>query len=206
MKATILTAVEAREAKITLITNAKGQQAVHDTVVTLRANSRSGSANTKTKGQVTLSGAKAWRQKGTGRARTGCKASPIWRGGGVVFGPRPRSYSKRNPKQVKRLALRKVLSARLLDEDVLVMDSFQVKEPKTKAFLTLLSNSMMSNHLKKVLIINDAFDEITLKAARNVQTALLIPAKDVNVAHMLEYDKIILTRPALRIMAERMSK
>src|ERR1700761_5362866 len=104
MSATILTAEEAKESKIELITNAKGTQAVHDTVVALRANRRSGTANTKTKGQVALSGAKPWRQKGTGRARAGYKSSPVWTGGGVVFGPKPRDYSKKTSKTVRRLA------------------------------------------------------------------------------------------------------
>ena len=209
MNAAILTALEAKEAKIALITNAKGTQAVHDTVVALRANFRSGSANTKTKGRVLLSGAKSWRQKGTGRARTGCKASPIWRGGGVAFGPKPRSYAKRTPKQTKHLALRKAFSVRLLDKDILIVDSFRVAELKTKAFLTLLSDLLsdkgMSTRLT-ILIIDTVFDNTTLKAAHNVQKTLLIPAKDINTAHLLEYDKILLTRTALSVISERLAK
>src|SRR6478735_8627144 len=110
MSATIFTAEEAKKAQIELITDpAKGCQAVHDAVVALRANRRRGTASTKTKAEVNLSGAKPWRQKGTGRARAGDKASPIWVGGGVVFGPRPRSYAKHTPKKVKVLAFRKAL-------------------------------------------------------------------------------------------------
>src|SRR5437879_5173453 len=135
MSAKVLTKAAAKEAKIDVIEDGRGAQAVHDTVVAMRAARRSGSANTKTKATVNLSGAKPWRQKGTGRARAGYKASPIWRGGGVVFGPHPRDYSKKVPKSVKRLAFRKALSERIAGGDVLVVDSFAVNEPKTKQFI-----------------------------------------------------------------------
>jgi large subunit ribosomal protein L4 len=112
MSATILTLEAAKAANLAVIENGKGTQAVHDVVVALRANRRSGTASTKTKATVNLSGAKPWRQKGTGRARAGYKSSPVWVGGGVVFGPHPRDYSKKVTKSVKRLALRKALSSR----------------------------------------------------------------------------------------------
>ncbi len=204
MSATILTAEEAKESKIELITNGKGTQAVHDTVVALRANRRSGTANTKTKGEVALSGAKPWRQKGTGRARAGYKSSPVWTGGGVAFGPKPRDYSKKVPKQTKRLALRKALSSRILAGDVLVTDSFSVAEPKTKKFLTILDG--IAPRDSKVLILSDAFDEITFKSARNVKEALLLLAHDVNTEHLLAFDKILVTRRALAIISERLLK
>jgi large subunit ribosomal protein L4 len=205
MGAAILTVQEAEEAKVALITNAKGIQAVHDTVVALHANSRSGSANTKSKGDVSLSGTKSWRQKGTGRARTGYRSSPIWRGGGVVFGPKPRSFSKKVPKRIKRLALRKAFSVRLFEKDILIVDSFQVAEPKTKQFLALLDNSV-SQTCTKVLVIDVMFDTTTMRAARNVQGAFLVPAKDVHAAHLLSFDKILLTRTALSTIAARFSK
>ncbi len=204
MSAAILTVQEAEKSKIELITNAKGTQAVHDVVVALRANRRSGSANTKTKAQVALSGAKPWRQKGTGRARAGYKSSPIWTGGGVAFGPKPRSYAKKVPKQTKRLALRKALSARILAGDVFVSDTFRVAEPKTKQFLIIL-DGIAPRH-SKVLVVDSSFDETTFKAARNVQETLLILANDVNTEHLLAYDKILITRGALTVIAERLSK
>ncbi|QQY07445.1 MAG: 50S ribosomal protein L4 [Candidatus Xiphinematobacter sp.] len=206
MGAAILTTQEAEEAKVTLVTaSAKGMQAVYETVVALRANSRSGSANTKSKGDVSLSGTKSWRQKGTGRARTGYRSSPIWRGGGVVFGPKPRSFLKKIPKRTKRLALRKAFSVRLLEGDVLIVDSFQVAEPKTKQFLALLRESVSQTHAK-VLIIDAMFNTITVRAARNVQKALLILAREVHTAHLLSFDKILLTRAALNVIATRLSK
>src|SRR3989442_404552 len=132
MAAPILTPDAAKQANFELIENGKYTQAVHDVVVAMRAARRSGTASVKTKATVDLSGAKPWRQKGTGRARAGYKASPIWTGGGVVFGPHPRDYSKKVSKTTKRLAFRKALSSRILAGDVLTVDGFQVSEPKTK--------------------------------------------------------------------------
>src|SRR5271154_2317145 len=138
MSAKVLTIEEAKKANLTLIENGKGTQAVHDVVIALRAARRSGTASTKTKATVNLSGKKPWRQKGTGRARAGYASSPVWVGGGVVFGPHPRDYSKKIPKQVRTLALRKALSARIAAGDVLLVDAFAVSEPKTKQFISLL--------------------------------------------------------------------
>src|SRR6201995_3890327 len=104
----------------------------------MRANRRSGSANSKTKAEVVYSGKKPWRQKGTGRARAGYASSPVWSGGGVVFGPKPRDYSKKVPKTVKRLALLKALSSRILAGDVLIADEIKVGTPKTKDFVAYL--------------------------------------------------------------------
>src|SRR5688500_17380262 len=163
MSATVLTVDAAKAAKIDVITDdVKGSQAVHDAVVALRANRRSGTANCKTKAEVNLSGAKPWRQKGTGRARAGYKSSPAWTGGGVVFGPKPRDYSKTVNKQVKRLALRKAFSARVLEGDVLVVDSFAVSDGKTKSFVTLLGQAAGDSN--KVLVIGTQFDELTFRA------------------------------------------
>src|SRR6266576_3525402 len=138
MSATILTPEAAKAANIEIITNGKYTQAVHETVVAYRANRRSGTASVKTKATVSGSGAKPWRQKGTGRARAGYKSSPVWSGGGVVFGPHPRDYSKKISKQTRRIALRKALSARILNGDVLVVPAFAVAKPKTKEFVKLL--------------------------------------------------------------------
>src|SRR6187200_661996 len=135
MSAKVLTAAAAKEAKIELIENGRGTQALHETVVAMRAARRSGSANTKSKADVNLSGAKPWRQKGTGRARAGYKSSPVWVGGGVAFGPKPRDYSKKVPKTVRRLALRKALSERIKAGDILMVDNFGVKEAKTRQFV-----------------------------------------------------------------------
>src|SRR6478752_4752182 len=117
----------------------KGSQAVHDVVVAYRAAQRSGTACTKTMGEVNGSGKKPWRQKGTGRARAGSFASPLWRGGGVVFGPKPRDFSKKVSKSTKQLALRKALSERLRAGDVVVVDDLKLTSGKTKDFVKVLT-------------------------------------------------------------------
>ncbi len=204
MSATVFTAEEARKAQIELITDPKkGRQAVHDAVVALRANRRRGTASTKTKADVNLSGAKPWRQKGTGRARAGDKASPIWVGGGVAFGPHPRDYSKKVPKKVRSLAFRKALSERVLAGDVLLVEDFAVKEAKTKNFLALVAEA--ASNVRKTLIVGAAFDEKTYLAARNVKNTLLARAADVNTEQLLAFDKVIVTKEALSTLSERLA-
>src|SRR5678815_1578713 len=188
MSAKVLTAAAAKEAKIELIENGRGTQALHETVVAMRAARRSGSANTKSKADVNLSGAKPWRQKGTGRARAGYKSSVIWRGGGVVFGPKPRDYSKKVSKTTKRLAFQKALSERIKAGDVLTVDAFNVKEAKTKAFVKLVKGH---TDAKKVLLTSDAFDENFYRSARNMKPVLLVTAADVNTEQLLAFEKII---------------
>jgi large subunit ribosomal protein L4 len=200
MAAKVLTAEAAREAKIALIENNRGTQALHEAVVAMRAARRSGSAHTKTKAEVNLSGAKPWRQKGTGRARAGYKSSVIWRGGGVVFGPKPRDYSKKISKSVRRLAFQKALSERIHAGDVLTVGSLSVKEPKTRAFVGLLKDH---TDARKVLLISDAFDESLYRSARNVRPVLLATASDVNTEQLLAFDKIIVTDKALEQLAAR---
>ncbi|MCS7008865.1 MAG: 50S ribosomal protein L4, partial [Chthoniobacterales bacterium] len=191
----------AKNANIPIIQNGKGTQAVHDVVVAYRANRRSGTACTKTKGEVALSGAKPWRQKGTGRARAGYKSSPIWRGGGVVFGPKPRDYSKNIPKKVKKLAFRKALSERILAGDVLLVDQVSVPQPKTKLFVAFLRENSLISH--KALIIANSFDSNTFLAARNYPYATLARAADVNTEQLLAFDKILVTKDALETLSKR---
>ncbi|KAB2639630.1 MAG: 50S ribosomal protein L4 [Verrucomicrobia bacterium] len=204
MSATILTAEAAKKANIDIITDGKGTQAVHDVVVAMRANRRSGTASVKTKATVNLSGKKPWKQKGTGRARAGYASSPVWVGGGVVHGPHPRSYAKRTPKAVKRLAFRKALSARILSGDVLVVESFGVTEGKTKAFLTLVNG--IAGDVRKTLIVAVSFDKLTNQAANNVHhTRRLMTAAEVNTENFLAFDKIIITKDALEALGQRIT-
>ena len=200
MSATILTVDAAKDAKIDIIANGKGTQAVHDVVVAMRANRRSGTASTKTKATVSGSGKKPYRQKGTGRARAGYMSSPVRVGGGVVFGPHPRSYAKKTTKSVKRLAFRKALSSRIIGGDVSILDTFAVTELKTKAFLKLVGES--TDAVKKILIVG-TFDETTYKAGRNVKAVQLASAEQVNTENLLHYNKILITREALAEIAER---
>ncbi len=200
MSAKIFTADAAKAANLELIENGRGTQAVHEAVVAMRAARRSGTASVKTKATVNLSGSKPWRQKGTGRARAGYASSPVWVGGGVVFGPHPRDYTKKISKTTKRLAFRKALSSRILAGDVLTVDGFQVKEAKTRQFISLLKSATTE---EKVLIVADKFDENTYKAARNVQWAYLVTAADVNTEQLLNCKKLIVTSGALPKLVER---
>jgi len=202
MSATILTADAAKKASIDIITDGKGTQAVHDVVVAMRANRRSGTASVKTKATVNLSGKKPWKQKGTGRARAGYASSPVWSGGGVVHGPHPRSYAKKTPKAVKRLAFRKALSARILSGDVLVVDSFEVKEGKTKAFVNLIKG--IAGDVRRTLVVSVSFSDVTFLAARNVANDLLMTASEVNTENLLAFDKIIITKDALASLGNRL--
>lgn len=202
MSAKVLTAAAAKEARLDLIEGGRGTQAVHDVIVAMRAARRSGSANTKTKAEVNFSGAKPWRQKGTGRARAGYKSSPIWRSGGVVFGPKPRDYTKKVSKAVRRLAFLKALTERINAGDVLTIDKFAVTELKTKTFVALVKKQIDA---RKVLLISDAFDDKTYKSARNVKPVLLATAAEVNTEQLLAFDKILVTQKALEHLAERTS-
>ena len=203
MSAQVLTVEAAKTANIDVITNGKYTQTVHDVVTAIRAAGRSGTACVKTKATVSGSGSKPWRQKGTGRARAGYRSSPVWSGGGVVFGPHQRDYTKKVNKNVKRLALRKALSVRITAGDVFVTDTFAVSEAKTKQFVELVKTYTPES---KVLIIANVFDETTYMAARNVGPSQLVRAIDVNTQQLLAYKKIILTNEALSTLAERISK
>src|SRR5438552_17587238 len=127
------------EVSFPLVENGKGTQAVHDVVVAYQAAQRMGTACTKTMGEVAGTGKKPWRQKGTGRARAGSFASPLWRGGGVVFGPKPRDFSKKVSQKTRQIALRKALTERLNAGDVLVLEDLKMESPKTKGFIDVIS-------------------------------------------------------------------
>ena len=200
MSAKVLSKAAAKEANIEIIEDGRGSQALHEVIVAMRAARRSGTANTKTKAEVDLSGAKPWRQKGTGRARAGYKSSPIWRGGGVVFGPKPRDYSKRTSKSQRRLAFQKALSERIKDGDVLTVDEIAIPEIKTKKFVDFVKKQ---TDARKVLLISDAFDEKTCISARNVKPVKLAKASDVNAEELLAFEKIVVTSKGLEQLAAR---
>ena len=203
MASQVFTLEAAKAAKITVIENGRYTQAVHDVVTAIRANGRSGTAKTKTRGEVAGSNKKIYRQKGTGNARAGEKRSPTRVGGGTAHGPKIRDYSKKVSKKTKRVALRKALSARILAGDVFIVDSFTVATPKTKDFVKLITS--LSPEPKTLIVAKD-FDSNTKLAARNVQPAQLITSGDVNTEHLLLYKKIVLTNDALTQLAERINK
>ena len=166
MAAKTLNLEGAKNASITLVEDAqRGLQAVHDVIVAMHANRRSGTANTKTRGEVAATGKKPFKQKGTGRARQGGNASPILRGGGVAFGPRPRDYSKKVNRTTRRLAFSKVLTERIAEQGVLTVSSFAVSDGKTKTFVKEVNQ--LAGDVKRVLIVSNDFSYETNRAARN---------------------------------------
>lgn len=191
------------EVKFPIIEDGKGTQAVHDVVVAHQAAQRSGTASTKTMGEVAGSGKKPWRQKGTGRARAGSFASPLWRGGGVVFGPKPRDFAKKVSKSTRQLALRKALSERIKSGDVLLLEDLKVESPKTKEFLKLLGSLGVKGSALLVGVQNDAN---LMLASRNVAHVELTTSQLLNTYQVLRFDKLIITRGAFEKIEGRFSK
>jgi large subunit ribosomal protein L4 len=191
------------EVKFALIENGKGTQAVHDTVVAFNAAQRSGTACTKNVGEVAGTNKKPWKQKGTGRARAGSFRSPLWRGGGVVFGPKPRDFSKKVSRSTRQLALRKALSERLSAGDVLVVDEIKLSSPKTKDFVGVLSALKVDG---TALIVAQAVDKNLTLATRNVAHVQLTTSDALNTYQILRSDKLVFTRGAFEKVEERLNK
>jgi large subunit ribosomal protein L4 len=185
-----------------LIKNGKGTQAVHDTVTAYMANQRLGTASTKQISEVHGSGKKPWKQKGTGRARAGSFASPLWRGGGVVFGPKPRDYTINVPKKVKALAFRKALSERLLAGDVVVIDELNLASHKTKDLATVVA--ALGGENKPTLFVTEQVDKNLKLAARNLPNVQVEPVGSVNVYELLRFEKIVTTKAALKKLGARL--
>ena len=200
MSAKSLTVDDAQAANLVLVGPEKGRQAVHDLVTAYRANRRTGSANTKTRGEVSGNNKKIYRQKGTGNARHGDKRAPIFVGGGIVFGPRPRDYSKKVTKTTRRLALRRVLGDLIRGEKIKTVDTFSIADGKTKSFVSAVAAIAEP---RKVYIVATSFDESTKLAARNVAWAELVTASDVNVEQLLLARTVILVGDALQTLAQR---
>lgn len=190
------------EVPFEVIGNAKGEQAVHDTVVAYRAAQRSGTACTKTMGEVAGSGKKPWKQKGTGRARAGSKRSPIWRGGGVVFGPKPRDFRKTLNKGTKRLALRKALGERIKSGDVLVVDELTLSAPKTKEFLKIFNGLALDG---TALFVCDEGGATVNLAARNLKYVEVTSSSILNTYQVLRPDKLVFTKAALENVGKRLN-
>lgn len=173
---------------------------LHDVVRMQRANRRQGTACTKTRGEVAGSGAKPWRQKGTGRARAGTRKSPIWRGGGTTFGPKPRDYSYKLPKKVRRLALRMALSARFGEGNLVVLDDFAMPEIKTKEFVKVMDTFDFDNCL---IVTGDDNKNVQL-SARNAVGYKVLPVAGLNVYDILKYPKLMLVQSTLAQLEERL--
>ena len=184
-----------------LVENGRGTQAVHDVVVAYQAAQRMGTACTKTVGEVAGSNKKPWRQKGTGRARAGSFASPLWRGGGVVFGPKPRDYRKKVSRNTRQLALRKALTERLNAGDVSIVHELNLDTPKTKAFLDVLSKLDVSG--TTLIVAAEPNKNLTL-ASRNVQDVQITTSDLLNTYQVLRSDKLVFTRGAFEKIQARL--
>lgn len=178
----------------------KGAQAVKDTVVAIRNGMRAGTASTLSKGEVNGSGKKPWKQKGTGRARAGYRQNPVWRGGGVAFGPKPRDYSQKINRKVCQLAFVRAMSDKIAEGQVLVVEKFDL-EAKTKAMVALLKKLGLE---RSVLIILDQYDEKVILASRNLPKVEVARAADVDVYSLLLYRTIVTTKAGFEALKARM--
>ena len=191
------------EVKFPLIENGKGTQAVHDVVVAYQAAQRMGTACTKNVGEVSGSNKKPWRQKGTGRARAGSHQSPLWVGGGVVFGPRPRDFGKKVSKKTRALSLRKALSERLKAGDVVVVDELKLATPKTKDFVGLMSTLELTG---TTLVVSTGTDKNLTLASRNIENVALTTSDSLNTYDILRPDKLLFTKGAFEKVEARLAK
>ncbi len=174
---------------------------LHDVVRMQRAARRAGNACTKTRVDVRGGGAKPWRQKGTGRARSGTRTSPIWRGGGVAFGPKPRDYSFKLNRKVKKQAIAMAMSARQQEGNLLIVDQFSMDEIKTKDFVGIMKVLDVEN----ALIVADAGNEELNKSSRNANGYKVLPAEGVNVYDILLHKKLILVQPVIDSLEKRLA-
>jgi large subunit ribosomal protein L4 len=170
---------------------------MHQALVRQQANARVGTHDTKTRGQVSGGGRKPWRQKGTGRARQGTIRAPQWKGGGVVFGPHPRKYTQAMPRQMRRLAIRSVLSAKLRDDRLTIIDGLSEVEPRTKAMKDVLSALPES---RSVLIVMPETIDTIVRGAGNLPRTKTIIAPMLNVRDVLKFDRLVVTREAIEVI------
>ena len=192
------------EVKFAVVENGKGTQAVHDAVTAYRAAQRSGTACTKTAGEVAGTNRKPWKQKGTGRARAGSFQSPLWVGGGVVFGPKPRDFSKKISKKTKSLALRKALSERLKLGDVVVVEDLKLASPKTKDFVKVI-DALELTGTTLVVSCGEENKNLTL-AARNISFVDVTTSDSLNTYDVLRPDKLLFTKSAFEKVEARLTK
>ena len=191
------------EVKFRLLEGGKGTQAVHDAVVAYRANQRMGTACTKNVGEVAGTNRKPWRQKGTGRARAGSFQSPLWRGGGVVFGPKPRDFRKKVSKATRQLALRKALSERLKSGDVVVVDEIKLSSPKTREFVGMLNALQLEG---TTLVVAPGQDKNLALASRNLPRVEVATSDSLNTYQVLRFDTLLFTRGAFEQLEQRLAE
>jgi large subunit ribosomal protein L4 len=172
--------------------------AMHQVVVALLANKRQGTQSAKTRAEVSGGGIKPWRQKGTGRARQGSTRSPQWTHGGIVFAPKPRDYRISIPKSMRRVALKSALSSKVVDNNIVVLESLELEAPKTKEIVKLLNTL----EVKKTLIVTAESNANVYKSARNIEGVAVLPVNNLNVYDILKYEKFIITKDAVSKIEE----
>lgn len=172
---------------------------MYEAVKNYLANQRQGTQSAKTRAEVRGGGRKPWRQKGTGRARQGSIRSPQWKGGGVVFAPKPRDYSYKLPKKIKRLALKSALSSKVQDQEIIVVDSLVLEGPKTKDMIKVLSNLKAG---KKTLVVIPERDENVILASRNIPGVKTAYVNTINVYDILNCDSFLITKEAVNKVEE----
>ena len=174
------------------------EDVLHQVVVALLANKRQGTQSAKTRAEVSGGGIKPWRQKGTGRARQGSIRSPQWIHGGIVFAPKPRSYRTSLPKSMRRVAMKSALSSKVLDNEMIVLESLELAAPKTKEIVSMLN----AFEAKKALIVTAESNENIYKSGRNIEGVRVMPVNNINVYDLLKYDKLIITKEAVSKIEE----
>ena len=172
---------------------------MYDFIKMQLANKRQGTSSTKTRTEVRGGGKKPWRQKGTGRARAGSSRNPVWRGGGIAFGPKPRDYSYKLPQKVRRLALRSALSSKALDNKIVVVDEFNFDQPKTKVMVQALEALKVG---KKTLLVTADGNVNVVKSARNIEGVKPMRADFINVYDILKHDTLLITKDAVAMVEE----
>ncbi|MDD2703707.1 MAG: 50S ribosomal protein L4 [Candidatus Omnitrophica bacterium] len=177
---------------------------VYQTVKSYMANQRKGLASTKTRGEVSGGGRKPWKQKGTGRARAGSTRSPLWRHGGVTFGPLPRDFSTTLPKKVRDLALKSVINAKIKDKRFFVLDDLTVAAAKTKMAVAIFSKLKIDVTKDKILLLVDKLDDTTKRALHNLCNVRVTAGKNTNAYEVLRADKLVITEAGLSGLTERL--
>ncbi|MBQ8871292.1 MAG: 50S ribosomal protein L4 [Bacilli bacterium] len=172
---------------------------LYDAITLARNNQRQGTAETKTRSEVSGGGIKPWKQKGTGRARQGSIRAPHWPGGGVVFGPHMRSYAKKMNRKERRLALKSALSYKVIESEMIIVDNFNLESGKTKEALTALNNLKAT---KKVLLVVDELTDNVILATRNLQNVVLLEANEINTYDVVASDNMIITEKAVKAIEE----
>ncbi len=175
------------------------QHVLHQAVVMQQASLRAGTHKTKGRSEVRGGGRKPWKQKGTGRARQGSIRSPQWKGGGIVFGPTPRSYSYKLPKKVRRLAIKSALSSKVVGNEIVVLDELTMNQPKTKEFAAILNSLKVE---RKALVVTADYNDSVALSARNIPGVKFVPAEGINVLDVMVHDKLIITKDAAKKVEE----